>query len=122
MAQSELLTVETRGAVTLVGFTQGNLLDAYHIDQVGKELTVLVQKQQIRRLIVDLSTAKMISSKALSVFLNLHHMLKEHDGLIALCGIDPMLYRVFKVTRLQDVFTFYPSAEAAVEELSGNNS
>ncbi|MBN2212513.1 MAG: STAS domain-containing protein [Sedimentisphaerales bacterium] len=118
MTQPELLTVETHGAATVVGFTQGNLLDAYHIDQVNRELSTLVQKRQIHRLIVDISTAKMISSKALSVFLNLHHQLKEQDGVFALCGIDPMLYRVFKVTRLQDVFTFYPNVEAAIKDLA----
>jgi len=118
MTESKLLTIETRGAATVVGFTEGNLLDAYHIDQVGRELTALVQKQQVQRLIVDLSTAKIISSKALSVFLDLHHQLKEQDGIFALCGIEPTLYRVFKVTRLQDVFTFYPNVETAAGELA----
>ena len=114
--ESSLIVSEERG-VTVVGFAQPTLLDSYHIGEVGKELCELAQSGNCSRMVLDMSTIKMISSQALSVMLTVRQKLEPLAGKMVICGIDPALYRVFKVTNLKSVFEFYADRNAAVESL-----
>lgn len=113
MSDNKHLTVDTQDGISIIGFSEPTMLSAYHIGQVGQELVNLVEKQGLRLLIIDLASIKMISSQSLSVFLNVHQKVKELGGRLAISGIDPKLYRVFKVTSLQNVFEFFPDVTAA---------
>ena len=111
--QANLLVVEESG-ISVVSFTQPTLLDTYHVSQVGQELDCLIDQQGLRRIILDFSTIKMISSQALGVLLGLRHKLQDCDGRLVICGIDPSLYRVFKITKLQSVFDFFEDKASAI--------
>ena len=42
---------------------------------------------------------------------------KAGGGKMVLSGIDPRLYRVFKITHLKDLFEFYENSQAAIQSL-----
>jgi anti-sigma B factor antagonist len=123
MTKETQLTEESRlilnqdGEVTVVGFSEPNLLDAYHINDCAKELYELIEKRGHRWIVLDLATVKMLSSQSLGVFLNIRHKLDALEGKVVISGIDPRLSRVFKITNLQSVFEFFPDTSAAVAEL-----
>jgi anti-sigma B factor antagonist len=110
---SHLVTREERG-VSVVGFAEPTVLDAYHVAAVGKELMDLVEKGGRRHLVLDLKPIAMLSSQTLRLFLNLRQKLSEVGGRVVISGIDPKLYRVFKITNLQTIFEFYDTVETAV--------
>ena len=114
--QEAHLAVTEQDGVSIVRFTSPTLLDAYHVGVVGKELMSLIENDGLRRIALDLASIKMISSQALGVMLTARHRLIELGGKIAICGVDPKLYRVFRVTNLQDMFDFYDSADAAAAD------
>lgn len=118
MNQPANLIVAEEDGISVVTFAQPTLLDAYHIGEVGKELEDLIDQQNHRRIVLDFSTIKMISSQALGVLLGLRQKLTEHDGRLVICGIDPRLYRVFKITKLQDVFDFFQDKASALNSFS----
>ena len=111
--QEAHLAVTEQDGVSIVRFTSPTLLDAYHVGVVGKELMSLIENDGLRRIALDLASIKMISSQALGVMLSARHRLTELGGKIAICGVDPKLCRVFKVTNLQDMFEFFDSTDDA---------
>lgn len=117
MSDNKHLTVITQDGVNVICFNEPTMLSAYHVGQAGQELTQLVENRGLRVLVIDLASIKMISSQSLSVFLSIHQKVNELGGRMALSGIDPKLYRVFKVTSLQNVFEFFPDVAAAVAAL-----
>jgi anti-anti-sigma factor len=114
MADESQLRLSERDGVTVVAFGSPTVLDAYHVNQVGKELLELVEKKGARRLALDLADIKMLSSATLRVFLTLRQKLADLGGRVVISGIDPRLYRVFRITNLQSIFDFYDDLEQAV--------
>lgn len=118
MAEQTSLAVSQQDEVTVVDFRDATILDAYHIDQISKELYALVEEQKATKIVVDLATIKMLSSQTLGVFLNMRKKLSDIEGKMVFAGVDPRLYRVFKVTNLQALFDFFEDRGKAVESFS----
>lgn len=118
MTDYEHLTIQQQQNVAVVALKQPNGLDAYHITDTAAELYHLVEKEGRRRIALDLSSAAMLSSQSLGVFLTLQRKLASLKGRLALCGINPGLYRVFKVTKLDGIFMFFADIPSALEGLN----
>jgi anti-sigma B factor antagonist len=117
MAEESQLNIEQHEGVSLICFTEATVLDAYHVGQISKELYALIEQQGLRKMVLDLSSIKMLSSQTLGVFLNMRQKLDQLGGKLVFSGIDPRLYRVFKITHLKDLFEFYEDNEAAINAL-----
>lgn len=117
MPKQSNLNIEQQEGVSLVSFVTATMLDSYHVQEVTSELYDLVEKEGHTKIVIDLSSVKMISSQALSVLLNLRKKSGDIGGKIVISGIDPQLYRVFKITHLQKLFDFYSDNEQAVKAL-----
>jgi anti-sigma B factor antagonist len=118
MAEQMKLIVEKENDVVVVGFGDAMILDAYHVQSVSAALYALIEKQGFTRLVLDLGTIKMLSSQTLGVFLNMRQKLEPLSGRMVFSGIDPQLYRVFKVTSLDRIFNFYPTRAEAVKSFA----
>ena len=101
MSTESSLVLNKQGDITIIGFREPTLLDSYHISGIDTELSALI-KQGHHRIVLDLGTIKMISSQALGVLLTIRQKLEPFGGHIVISGIDPRLYRVFKITNLQN--------------------
>ena len=112
--QAHLVVTEEKG-ISVVSFAQPTLMDAYHVSEVETELGALVKKGHLRKIVLDFSSLGMLSSRALGVLLTIRQMLEKLGGKMVICGIDPKLYRVFKITNLQSVFEFFDDRTSAVE-------
>ena len=117
MPEESHLLLSRHDDITVVGFNDATILDAYHVNEVAQELYQLIEKDGCRKLVLDLGTIKILSSQTLGVLLNMRQKLAPLDGKVVISGIDPRLYRVFKVTKLQDIFEFYDTSAAAVSAL-----
>lgn len=117
MDQKAPLVVTRENDVTIVAFADPVVLDAYHVAQVGKELYRLIENDDSRQIVVDMASVKMLSSRTLGVFLSMRQKLDELGGRMVIAGIDPKLYRVFKVTNLDNIFEFYDDKASALEAL-----
>ena len=114
--KSHLVVTEQDG-VTVVDFSESVILDAYHINEVSKELFSLIDMDGRSLIVLDFAVIKMISSQTLGVLLKMKNKLDKLNGKMAISGIDPRLYRVFKITNLQSVFDFFEDRESAVKSL-----
>ncbi len=117
MSDESSLNITEQDDISVIGFANAAALNAYSIADTAKELYALIDKFGRRRLLLDLSTVQMLSSQSLGVFLTMKEKLKQIDGKLAISGIDPKLYRVFKITKLQEVFEFFDDVETAVSQM-----
>ena len=104
-APSRLLVQSIRD-VTMVTFSDSSIVDLQLIESIRKELFELVEKQNRAKLVLDLSKVQYLSSSALGVLIPLHELTKKLKGRLVLCGVSADIMKVFKITRLDKLFTF----------------
>jgi len=100
--------------VTVVGFKDVSILDVVTIQNIGRELYGLVEEREKRKLVLDFSDVRFLSSQALGVLLTLRRKADQAQTEIVLCGIRKELTRVFEITNLNRLFAFFEVLEQAL--------
>lgn len=114
MATSNLL-IEDYAGVAVVTFTSSAILDMRSVDQLGKELYRLPDEQNKQKIVLDFSNVKFLSSQAIGVFLNLRKKSEAVKGKMVFCSVRKEIMKLFEITKLDKVFTFYPDDAAALK-------
>ena len=117
MADKSHLVLTHQGDVTIVGFKEPTILDAYHVKNVSEQLYDLIDKDNLQLIVLDFSTIKMLSSQTLSILLKMREKLDAIEGKMVISGIEPSLYRVVKITNLENIFSFFNDTDTAVKSL-----
>jgi anti-sigma B factor antagonist len=94
--------------------TVGGELDVFTSPKLREALLDVVENGG-RHLIVDLSDVEFLDSTGLGVLVGVHHRLQAQDGSMSFVGASERLLRVFHVTRLDKIFTVYPSLDDALQ-------
>ncbi len=110
------LVIQQIKDVTIATFHSARILDAAHVDAIGNELYHLVEKKDRRKLILDFTDVKFLSSAMLGVMLNVHNKIGKIKGQVILCGLRPELYKVFKISKLEKLFPSYADEAKALNE------
>src|SRR5947209_2292391 len=98
------LEVEDIGDVTVVNFTDKKILDEQNIQVIGEQLFSLVDESERRKLLLNFGNVEYLSSAALGKFITLNKKLQAVGGRLILCNIDPQIYEVFEITKLNKLF------------------
>jgi len=115
MDDKKMIEFVSRGDVTVVSFNEASIYDVSDVDQVNEELRRFVTRDKPKKMIVDFSGVKFISSQMLGLLVHLWRKMKEYGGIVLISGIVPQLNRVFRITNLDKIFDFYPDAESALK-------
>jgi anti-sigma B factor antagonist len=116
-SQSPRLNVSTVDGVTVVELTHRKILDEMNISQIGEQLNAMVSGAETPKLVLDFSNVSHMSSSALGMLITVHKHVREKDGDLRLCNIQPSIYEVFVITRLNEIFEIAKSRDEAVESL-----
>jgi len=118
--QQELprLNISSENDVTIVELTDRKILDELSISQIGERLQGMVAKAENPKMILDFSNVGHMSSSALGMLITLHKRIREKKGQLRLSGIQPPIYEVFVITRLNEIFEICPSKQEALDTLS----
>ena len=111
--ENELL-IQTYKDVTVVSFQNVSVLDSANIEALGRNLLDLIVKQDNRKLVLEFTAVKFMSSQALGVLLQLKKAMDPVKGKIVIVGIRPELHKVFKITNLHKLFTFHDNLDRAL--------
>jgi anti-sigma B factor antagonist len=109
------ITIEK--AFTTISFNVTNLTAGQSLDEVAQKISDLIKDQSPRNIIIDFTGVKFFSSQTLGILLDARKKISSYNGNIVISGINPQLYRVFKITNLDKIFKFYPDAQAAAGDL-----
>lgn len=94
------LEVEDIGDVTVVQFTDRKILDEQNIQIIGDQLFSLVDELGRRKVLLNFGNVEYLSSAALGKLITLNKKLQSAGGKLVLCNIDPQIYEVFEITKL----------------------
>jgi len=109
------LEVEDIGDVTVVSFTDKKILDEQNIQIIGEQLFSLVDELGRRKLLLNFGNVEYLSSAALGKFITLNKKVNAAGGKLVLCNIDPTIYEVFEITRLNRLFNIQKEEQAALQ-------
>ena len=112
------LKVTSQGDVTVVELTDRKILDEVNISRISERLQGLVAKAENPKFVLDFSNVVHMSSSALGMLITLHKRVREKKGQLRLSGIQPTIYEVFVITRLNEIFEIAESVEEALKTLS----
>ncbi len=111
--QPTRLKVKTVDDVAIIEFADRKILDELCIMEIQEELTKLMESQTTGHLLLSFKNVEHLSSAALGMLITLKKKVEGKNGKLKLSDINPQIYEVFKITRLNKVFDIHPSAEKA---------
>jgi anti-sigma B factor antagonist len=109
------LEVEDIGDVTVVNFTDRKILDEQNIQIIGEQLFSLVDELGRRKILLNFGNVEYLSSAALGKLITLNKKLAAVNGRLVLCNIDPQIYEVFEITKLNKLFNIQKEEQAALQ-------
>ena len=109
------LEVEDIGEVTVVNFTDKKILDEQNIQIIGEQLFSLVDELNRRKLVLNFGNVEYLSSAALGKLITLNKKVNAVGGRLVLCNIDPQIYEVFEITKLNKLFNIQTEEQAALQ-------
>ncbi len=116
-AQNESLNVTEQDGITVIELTDRKILDEINITQIGEKLNSLVVEVDEPKMVMDFTAVSHMSSSALGMLITLNKRVREKRGQLKLCNIQPAIYEVFVITRLNEIFDIFQSRDKAIESL-----
>ena len=108
------LKVANDGQVTVVELTPKKILGEMSIMQIGQQLYALAAGSASPRMALDFTNVAHMSSSALGVLITLHKRVREKGGRMVLCNIQPAIYEIFAITRLNEIFSIQANRQEAI--------
>ncbi len=112
--KSSLIMASRIGDVSVVTFLTSQILDEMNVQQLGKELANLVEKEHMVKMVIDFSKIKFLSSAVLGKLISLNKKIAAEKGKLAFCNINADIMQVFEITRLNKLIPIYDDEDAAV--------
>jgi len=102
--QHRRLETSEVGDVTVVRFVDRKILDEANIQEMGQELTQLIEEEKKTNLLLNFTNVEFLSSAALGKLITLDKKVKAHGGKLKFSNIKPEIYEVFAITKLNKLF------------------
>lgn len=108
------LRVQTESDVTRVEFIDRNILDEGNIQQIGDEILQIIEQSDRPKLLISFANVEHLSSAALGTLITINTKIRAKDGQLRLTDIDPQIYEVFVITKLNKLFQIHETADEAM--------
>ncbi|MEM9345224.1 MAG: STAS domain-containing protein [Planctomycetota bacterium] len=112
--QESRLVIEQDGEVTRVGFLDRNILEEASIQQIGDEIGALILAASNPKILMSFENVEHLSSAALGTLITINNNVKKQGGQLRLANIDPQIYEVFVITKLNKLFQIHDDNAAAL--------
>ena len=115
MLESKPRILLTRqGDVAVIELVDRKILDEVTILEIGDQLNALVAETDTPCMVLDFINVAHLSSSALGMLIVLHKRVREKNGQLRLCNIQPTIHEIFVITRLSEIFDIAESRTAAL--------
>lgn len=92
------------GDIAVATFQKEQFTEEDNLEQFGDDLFALVDQYQFRKVILQLTPVRFVTSSVLGKFITLHRKLGRKDGQLVLCNIHHDLEDVLNTSRLLTYF------------------
>jgi anti-sigma B factor antagonist len=117
-SETSRLRIKRIGDVTQVEFIDRNILDEANIQLIGEELTGLIDAAPKPKLLISFANVDHLSSAALGTLITVNNRIRNAGGQLRLADIDPQIYEVFVITKLNKLFDIRESSADALKSFS----
>lgn len=118
MPPESRIRVKRINEVTQVEFIDRNILDEGNIQVIGDEISALVDAGTNPKLVLSFANVEHLSSAALGTLITINNRVRARQGQLRLCNIDPQIYEVFAITRLNKLFQIHSTTDEAMKSLA----
>ena len=109
----QVVVEEDINGVTIVNFAHKKILDEQNIQQLGEELTSLVDGP--RKILLNFQHVEYLSSAAIGKLMAMNKLVTAAKAKLRMCSISPAIFEVFKITKLNKVFEIHKDEQAALD-------
>ncbi len=113
MADDRIVEIADHDGITLVRIRTAALLNEEQVTAFGDALDRLADTPG-RRIVLSFLGVEHLTSQALGKLIQAHKRLGESGGEMRLADIDPRIYEVFAITRLDKLFKVYEREDDAL--------
>ena len=112
------LRVRKESGVIRAEFVDRNILDEANIQAITDELLALVANEPKPKLLISFANVDHLSSAALGALITIHNKMKGLSGQLRLADIDPQIYEVFEITKLNKLFQIHETSDEAADSFA----
>ena len=91
-------------------------IDAYTCSNLRETIVGLLSEDECS-LVISMANVNYVDSCGLGTLVGGLRRVKERNGVLAICGANPQIERVFKITGLGKMFSLFDDEEQAVRSL-----
>jgi anti-anti-sigma factor len=113
------LNIASQGNVAIASFRSTCVSDVEEIAGASVQIKDYIDRERPSRIVFDFGGVKFFSSQVLGLLLEARAYLQPYSGQVVVCGISEQLRRVFKITNLDKIFTFFADRGSATDEALG---
>ena len=92
----------------MVTYHRPQLTDEDNVEQMGQALFNLVEKDQHRRVLLNLAMVRYVTSSVLGKWITLNRKIVRNGGVLVLCELQPELREILDTCRL---LTYFQTAD-----------
>ena len=112
------LRIAEQDGITRIEFIDRNILDEANIQQIGDEISQIIDAQESPKLLISFENVDHLSSAALGTLITINNKIRSKSGQLRLANIDSQIYEVFVITKLNKLFEIHEGAEQAIASFS----
>jgi anti-sigma B factor antagonist len=90
-------------------------LDLDALNDAGSLLLTQAVSADPPRLVIDMSQTSFIGSTFIELLIRTWRRLNQRNGSMVLCGLQPFCAEILRVTRLETLWSCYPTRNEAVQ-------
>ena len=118
MEDKDIVKITTRDEVTVVSFNEISIGTGVDVEAFSNQIIRLIESEKPAKMVVDFERVKFFSSQTLGLLLHIRNKLRAYGGDVVISGINPQLHRVFRITNIDKIFSFYEDIESAVKAIN----
>lgn len=108
------IKISFKNNVKVVELLDDKILDDATLADLTESLFSVVIDEEIPKILINFSHVRQMSSSMLGTLIRLNKRVAEKGGELKLCGIIPMLYEIFVLTKINKLFEIYHDERTAV--------
>jgi anti-sigma B factor antagonist len=116
--ETSRLRIKKVGDVHQIEFIDRNILDEANIQHIGEEILGIVDSRPKPKILISFTNVDHLSSAALGTLITVNNRVRHAGGQLKLSDIDPQIYEVFIITKLNKLFEIHENAAAALKSFS----
>ncbi len=109
------LRIKKVNDVTQVEFIDRNILDEANIQLIGEEISSIIEASPRPKLLISFTNVDHLSSAALGTLITVNNKVRQATGQLRLSDIDPQIFEVFVITKLNKLFEIHPDEAQALK-------